>query len=84
MSMIMKFQKVELQEDKTYPAKITKLEIDRVHERVRIWVSLRRYNHVVNGKYFSINFGNYFSIITGILFSIFFNPHGLLRGSAAY
>lgn len=46
MSMIMKFQKVELQEDKTYPAKITKLEIDRVHERVRIWVSLRRYNHV--------------------------------------
>lgn len=41
-------------------------------------------HNFVNGKYFSINLGNYFSIITGILFSIFFNPHGLLRGSAAY
>lgn len=46
MSMVMKFQKVELQENETYPAKIKKLEIDRARERVRIWVSLRRYNHV--------------------------------------
>lgn len=46
MSTVMKFQKVELQENETYPAKITKCEIDRARERVRIWVSLRRYNHV--------------------------------------